>query len=258
MKKTLIALLALAGVACAFDNVSISFDGTLPSGFTWAPKTAGAAANYVDSGLVGYGKAIDFNKDGFIDTEGDYKSIINGSADADFSVVTTVKFESWVELTEGYDGVENRIFLFGSGANNASGLGWYINNGNMGITLKTKSHNSLATSPGLELNTWYTLALSYSASNDTATFYVNGESVGTLNLTDKASVATTAGLGVGSGGGSRQGLWDGQMADFKLFNSALTADQVAAYGAPVAIPEPATATLSLLALAGLCARRRRA
>lgn len=36
MKKTLIALMALAGVACAFDNVELSFEGTLGGGFTWS------------------------------------------------------------------------------------------------------------------------------------------------------------------------------------------------------------------------------
>ena len=128
----------------------------------------------------------------------------------------------------------------------------------MGITLKGLSHQMLTTSPALELNTWYTLGLTYSATTDTATLYVNGTSVGSIALGDKESYATDAGLGIGNG--AKEFItspWAGQMADFKLFNSTLTAGEVAAYGSPVAIPEPATATLSLLALAGLAARRRR-
>ncbi len=56
----------------------------------------------------------------------------------------------------------------------------------------------------------------------------------------------------------------GAIESFYVFNSSVTDDEVvslttAAYAAALAnaVPEPTTATLSLLALAGLCARRRR-
>lgn len=90
-----------------------------------------------------------------------------------------------------------------------------------------------------------------------ATFYVDGTSVGSVTVPTDVN---QPGDGLGIGNGAKDwttGPWAGKIADFQLLNSALTADQVAAYGAPTpAVPEPTTTTLSLLALAGLAARRR--
>ncbi len=43
----------------------------------------------------------------------------------------------------------------------------------------------------------------------------------------------------------------------QLYSGVLTQEQILALSPNATVPEPATATLSLLALAGLCARRRR-
>ena len=95
MKKTLIALMALAGVACGFDNIELTFDGTLADGFTWKTLENGSTPTYVESGLEGYGQAIVFDKTGFVTTDGDYTSITSaGDKEASFSVVTTLKFDT--------------------------------------------------------------------------------------------------------------------------------------------------------------------
>ncbi|MEE1265453.1 MAG: PEP-CTERM sorting domain-containing protein, partial [Akkermansia sp.] len=72
----------------------------------------------------------------------------------------------------------------------------------------------------------------------------------------------TFAIGSGNSGNSRE-PFNGQIAGLTIFTSSSViggVNDVTKYMgtvAPVAIPEPATATLSLLALAGLAARRRR-
>lgn len=264
MKKTIIAIMALAGVASADTLIDLGFDLGLSDSCVYTDYNNGTTneeASFIASELVGYGSAIDFDKSGAITLSGDaYKSIVTGANGSDFSIVTTVKFDSWAEYTSG-GSVENRLFICGSGSENTHGIGWTVANGVMGITTKGKAHNPItlaAGTPALKLDTWYTLALTYDAETGSALFYTNGELVGSLAL-KSAAVATPDGNFTVGGGrtGASQALWDGAMADFKLYDTTLSADQVAAFGAPVQIPEPTTATLSLLALAGLAARRRR-
>ncbi len=253
MKKAIISLLALAGGASAFENLHLTFEDTLGEDFTW--KNLGESTStpiYVDSGLEGYGKALVLDKTGFVTTTGDYKSITSaGENEGSFTLVTTLKIASWAE----YGGSENRIYIFGSG-DKWEGLGLSATADSLSVTTKGKTHTE--TSYSLTLDTWYTLALTYDATNNNATFYVDGTSVGSVTV---PTAVNQPGVGLGIGNGAKDwttGPWAGQIADFQLLNSALTADQVAAYGAPTpVVPEPTTATLSLLALAGLAARRRR-
>ena len=88
-------------------------------------------------------------------------------------------------------------------------------------------------------------------------YYVNGNSIGvsTFNTTGgdlTASKITTLSLGswVGTTENSRSSA---KFYDLAVYNGAMTATEVKA----LMVPEPTTATLSLLALAGLAARRRR-
>ena len=261
MKKTLIALMALAGVAAgATPIIDATFENNLPEGFNYSNENG---ATYVDSGLEGYGMAIDFDKSGYVSTSTDctdYTGLTTGSQATDFTIVTTVRFDSWAELSDG-GSVENRLFICGSGNANDQGIGWTVANGVMGVTVKDKSHNPIS-NPAitLSLDTWYTLAFTYDADTSVATFYANGSYVGALTL--EAAKTTPGSFNIGGGRVStRQAAWDGAMADFKVYDTTLSAAEVAAFGAPTpatpAIPEPATATLSLLALCGLASRRRR-
>lgn len=88
-------------------------------------------------------------------------------------------------------------------------------------------------------------------------YYVNGDSIGTSTLTTSttdltAETITTLSLGswVGSTNNSRSSA---KFYDLAVYSGAMTATEVKA----LTVPEPTTATLSLLALAGLAARRRR-
>ncbi len=91
--------------------------------------------------------------------------------------------------------------------------------------------------------------LTWDAASKTATFYVDGESVASFasgsGALEKITFATAAGQ---NNGGSV--TYD----NIALWERTFTADEVKALSV---IPEPTTAALSLLALAGLAARRRR-
>ena len=84
----------------------------------------------------------------------------------------------------------------------------------------------------------------------TATIWVNGTNIGTTDMfyTDGAPLTSNATYTVGNAIYGTVALTDQVLT---------TTDAVASLAGAVVIPEPATATLSLLALAGLCARRRR-
>lgn len=93
----------------------------------------------------------------------------------------------------------------------------------------------------------------------TAVFYVDGDNVG--SITGLGSVAFADGGGgacaIGSASSdSKQGDFAGQIAEFQILSGAKTQSEILK-AAHLSIPEPATATLSLLALAGLVLRRRR-
>ncbi len=112
-------------------------------------------------------------------------------------------------------------------------------------------------------NEWTHIGLVFEG--NTVTAYANGVAVeGSLTLPDSPVITQIRGAGAGRAPGKGAILVD----NLAVYNDVLTAENFAALStAPMPtsftsavappIPEPATATLSLLALAGLAARRRR-
>ena len=97
--------------------------------------------------------------------------------------------------------------------------------------------------------TYVTVTMAEGAFN----FYMNGELVATASKTGLMDgEITSLGLG-GWAGGSPNSILDYTLGSLAVYDGAMSAAEVKG----LIIPEPATATLSLLALAGLAARRRR-
>lgn len=100
-------------------------------------------------------------------------------------------------------------------------------------------------------NTPVTLTMTFST-QETA-IYVNGElaAKATAAMQDRAFTTLALGSWVGS---SNNGRLSESVHSLSLYKGAMTATEVKEL---VSVPEPTTGTLSLLALAGLCARRRK-
>lgn len=274
MKKSLIALLALAGMASANvidqGNGSVTVDGTryaylyngsewkyLPRGTT-SGDLHGPTENYYPTGSEDVLMGFDYDAATGIFTTAQTLTKINcGSMQYHES--------TWlgnVELTGG--NVTNRDFHTMHLATNAqviisAAIGWKANNTVINYGDLTHSTAVIKQTGGAiwDMNN-LTLNASYSMSGmDTllnrvlmsgVSFQYNAPTfLGNISVTDLRGDAMEY-IGVISG---LDALNEGQCALLVVNNN------ISLVAKSVAVPEPATATLSLLALAGLAARRRR-
>ena len=152
-----------------------------------------------------------------------------------------------------------RSFFFGTGDNTNHGLAFGINGGKIDLRAKNSSSvdHYFSESITLSAGTWYNIAITYDNATGAAIAYLNGDKLGELSL-QTASFADPGGtcsyIGAASQGDNALDDFSGQIAEFKILSGALTQQQILDQSH---LPEPSTATLSLLALAGLMARRRR-
>ena len=277
MKKTLTAFLALSGVASAFTDASWTFEDALtPTGnpisgltCTYTDTATTSTPSYTETNVTagtvfgqyqltqGLGKAITLVDGQYITlgsgywSSGDGKLAIGSGATNSFTVMT------WVNFSD----VSGEKFFFGTGADHGAGIAFGINGGKIDLLAKSKAHHDdFSTSTTLSANTWYNIAITYDKDTGTTSAYLNGEKLGQLTLKTNDFVSTAEGAAAYIGAGSTNSAQDnfaGQIADFKILSGALTQDQVLEQANLKKVPEPTTATLSLLALAGLAMRRRR-
>ena len=215
MKKTLIALMALAGVAMANEGAITLDETTITASFTVAPVNVGNCYS------------------------GDY----------------TFQFT----LNEQYTIADSGSvlgFYRGNAVNDGYGYNGFVlseTNGVLTLTLgRGRANNTLAEGTGIGANTTFAFGTDASATNSVV-FSTAIEKGVTYTVTVKGNDGIMTPTLSWEGG--EEALTSGYKSNMNG-NAALTC--VVNPGVALTIvPEPATATLSLLALAGLAARRRR-
>ena len=283
MKKTIVALMALSGSVFAFDDTIWNFESSLaseqgeglhsaksPSYGTWVEGTEGSytwttgTPTYEETGVLAgatfgeyklteaLGQALVFSNgstvkygDSYWAYDTDSKIGMGQNFSNSYTLMAYVKFDDASKT--------NTIFATGD-AN--KGLAFGLRDGNLNLMAKGLSDHTVSYT--LSSNTWYNIAVSYDASIGTAVFYVNGDVAGTIENLKTAAFDAPGGEKSGFGSkrvDAREELFSGQLAQFQILDGALTQSQI--LQAAHLVPEPTTATLSLLALAGLAARRRR-
>ena len=221
MKKSIIALIALTGVAAASEQVK---SGSLTLDFTDIPKTVVDDAtlfNYIN-GAVNEGGTLTF------------ETVLswNGNTTSDYQTILHVG-EQGKGITLAVNGSNHLIF----GENNDYSTGHELYDG----TLKNGDNTVIFTLTGK--NTPGTASASITLNG--TTYSMSDMSWATMGWSEGSSRYDEYTLGAQGPG------WEAHKKLVHITPSNMTVK----YVAPV--PEPATATLSLLALAGLAARRRR-
>ena len=254
MKKTIIALLALCGCASAATELVAEWDNfssLTNNGYT---LTITGTATKVEDGILKVtgsnpvSATIDVSDAGLTFGNGftlnmTLSNVNPLSGDAPYGFVG-LKSGDYVNLalagvnSSSYDAK----FCYRSSSNNITTSYPEETSGDLSILTST--------------TTVSTLTITFS--NSVFNMYLNGGLVatGTPNsdmMNDNiSSVIDTISFGAWAGG-SDNGLLKEYVHSFAIYEGAMTAAEVRA----LMVPEPTTATLSLLALAGLAARRRR-
>ena len=251
MKKTLIALMALAGIASA---ASIGYDemtDAQKAGVTksWADSQTLVASSDIWSNLnTGTSFTISF----------DIANINNVSSDVTLACFAGAHNQSGWE-----DGklqvrmsAAGELTLYNTPGGN-DGTKYFDGSTPGNPTVSAYSAGlGLTAADSLTATTTYTFVSD--TTSQTFTIYKDGAQIGQWTNWNTDTGLNGAQLGGRWGGGNR--LTGDASVDFDnvtIWNNALTADEVSSIVIAPAIPEPTTATLSLLALAGLAARRRR-
>ena len=234
MKKTLVALLAMAGAAFAADYTTETI---------W---TAQFGSAYGDAGyttnLTSPGKFWDAGKlatAAGAQTKSDGRIHMAGGTYGDWSA----DFEMTIELTlTGANITAGHISEMKAGS---TGNWLCLGVDTAGALTLTGSAISNVTSVGtVTTGTEYTLTLTKIGTELTMTV---GDASVTATMGDYSGIINNITLGGNTGGGNR----------VPVLVSGIEMSSVTVNPSAPAVPEPTTATLSLLALAGLAARRRR-
>ncbi len=272
MKKTLYTLAAVAFGSVLANGACIGqwdFEDNLNAAVGTNGTAKGSPA-YVDSLSAGYvlgnyqvandlGKALSLDGSSWVGLGSvDYKNEMDPEVDS-FTV------SSYIYLNSGADFSKDYVSIFATGSGASSGIALGVQKKNDGYCFdflrKYKAHEQTGQITELTANAWHHFAVSYDHTTTTAYWYLDGDLVATQTLAD-ASINAPGGEGsvIGSGGQDMQdAAWKGYLDNVQVYTTALSQAEILTNAGLIAVvPEPATASLSLLGLAALMLRRRRA
>ena len=247
MKKTLITLLALAGVAIASEPVTFNTNTTitLSNATILGAHTTGMHWEVIDSKNVAGPSLTNLLK------EETYNVLTTNNAWYCFSGAANTSVE------EGDYSFTNNTHVLGkkTGGNQGTLLTYTLNVSELFSGDYTDGYEQTITGVTFTTTTTGTIGDNYYtafviSSDGTATCLRNG--VNGYSLSDNPTLAAS---------NLELGADDKLMILYRQGNNTkttITGLSITATGSAALIPEPTTATLSLLALAGLAARRRRA
>lgn len=252
MKKTLIALVALTGAAMAANEDSLLWTLDFTGG-SYAITTGAAWTGGSYAPSTGWGSQ-DFNTTaGALTSDGDKKVALEGAnpgvgLGSEFTLTMNVNLTG----TGGNDTSDTAYWIVSLNQNQGS---WYIgaqyDTTTQQVVVGNANHTltNVASYGTYALSDIKTITLTMEGALNAAgtfTIYVNDQ---------KAAEATVAaGDRHGNAGFNNGVVFMNKMSEHDGVAGSITS---ASLYSGVLVPEPATATLSLLALAGLAARRRR-
>jgi hypothetical protein len=181
-------------------------------------------------------------------TTGD--SLLPGAGD-NFSVSMWVQTTNWGQGAVLFSYNRDNL-LFTIGLNTVSGVAQlqvYSRNASADTTIQEQTVIT-----GINSSVWHLITVSVTDTDPT--IYLDGVDVGASTLTTSWTAGT--GINIGRRNASSKRYFTGAMDDFAIFDTALTAEQVAAiYNSTTAIPEPATIAMLALGLAAICRRTKK-
>ncbi len=257
MKKTIIALMALAGMAMAesldYDSLSAAqrenlntvWDFNQTAG-TQASKVDGSVGNYSNTPFITYDQGNTTDGYGSFSDEGGqvYKGNLAWDNYTISFDINTVSAGCLLSVKDS----DGKFMYLSQSATSPITLTYEGVTGSIATSLKTS-----------DIQDWTTLTLVRQAG--TLTLYVDGTSQGSLSI---SATATVSALQLGSrfgGPTTTMPACSGTIDNLTIWGKALSETEVkgiiSRVSVPYTIPEPTTATLSLLTLCGLAARRRR-
>mgnify|MGYP001036360798 CR=1 FL=1 len=177
----------------------------------------------------------DFDKEvgGFLTVKENSDEGLTISNHADFDHTNGATYEGWVYLDP--NGTGEETFLWRGPSDSGAGLriywhasyGWFPRDFNASGSEIIDQNNIKTGTSGFGRGKWYHLALTLSsASAATYTFYVDGNTIGSYTAGGGGQNGLSYGISLGKYVGGSISDLHGKIAQFRLYSSALTQDQI--------------------------------